>query len=247
MRLSYTNVKTFRDCPKRYEYKYIQHLPELGGDELEIGTTGHSVLESYYRLFPESRSQEFLYGAIEDTVSIRQDIRDKVKEALTGYHTWAVKEDEGIKILEVEKEINLTIGDYMFTGKIDAIGEQNGQQVLLEHKFKSQWGTDVMQQFSFDEQNKGYSLATGCRLIIYNLIRTKPAKTRPKFERVPILVPESEVIRFQEDLGLWNNKIEAAKRDNQFPRNRGYMCRFCPFLAPCHGLPSSLVTQGEEQ
>jgi PD-(D/E)XK nuclease superfamily len=241
MKLSYTNVKTFRECPKKYEYKYIQHLPEPEGEELKIGIAGHEALELYYRLDKDKRSQNSLKEIISKLSKVEDGIRQRVMESLVDYHVWAVKEDEGITITQTEQEINLKLGDYQFVGKIDAIGVKDNEPVLLEHKFKSQWGTDVMQQFSFDEQNKGYSLATGCRLIIYNLIRTKPAKTRPKFERVHVLVPESEILRFKEDLGVWNHKIETAKRDNEFPRNRGFMCKFCPYLAECHGLPSSLI------
>lgn len=231
MKLSYTNVTTFKNCPKRYEYKYIQHLPEPEGIELKVGTIGHEILEQYYKYPYEYRTQELIncfIGEIQD-----EQVKYILMESLDGYHAWASVEDAKIKIISTEKDINLKLGDYVFTGKIDAIGDIDGEPVLIEHKFKGQWGTDVAQQFIFDEQNKGYSLATGCRKIIYNLIRTKPAKTRPKFERIHILVPDSEVIRFQEDLGLWNTKIEQAKQDNKFPRNRGYGCKYCPFQAEC--------------
>jgi hypothetical protein len=242
MRLSYTNVKTFRDCPKKYQFKYIQHLPEPEGEELQIGIVGHKVLEGYYSNDPIARSQMVLESLLDGIEKVEPAIRQKVKESLEGYHEWAEVQDKGIKIVQAEREINIQVGDYLFNGKIDAVAELNGQPILLEHKFKGQWGPDVAEQFQFDEQNKGYSLATGCRQVLYNLIRTKPAKTRPRFERVHILVPESETTRFADDLGLWGNKIEEAKRNNQFPRNRGYGCRFCPFVAPCYGLSVKEVT-----
>ena len=237
MNLSYTKVKCYRECPKKYQFKYINHLPEPEGIELKIGTIGHKVLEQYYMADKSERNQECLNILVRlESENETNEVKHILMEALDGYHSWASVEDEKIKIISTEKEINIKLGDYVFTGKIDAIGDMNGEPVLLEHKFKGQWGTDVAQQFQFDEQNKGYSLATGCRQILYNLIRTKPAKSRPKFERVHILVPEAEVIRFQEDLGMWNTKIEEAKRDNKFPRNRGYMCRFCPFIDECYNI-----------
>jgi PD-(D/E)XK nuclease superfamily len=233
MKLSYTNVSTFKGCPKRYYYKYIAHLPEPEGIELKVGTAGHEILEKYYNQ-SALRSQDFINELISEVQD--EQVRSILMESLDGYHDWAAPQDSKITFQAVEEKFNYPIGNYVFTGKIDACGEIDGEPVLLEHKFKSQWSTDVAEQFQFDEQNKGYSLVTGCRQIIYNLIRTKPAKTRPKFERIHILVPESEIIRFENDLGLWNKKIQQAATTNEYPRNRGYMCKYCPFVATCYGL-----------
>lgn len=49
MRVSNSKLKTFRRCPKSYEYKYVQRLtPKQRALTLERGSWLHSLLETYY-------------------------------------------------------------------------------------------------------------------------------------------------------------------------------------------------------
>jgi len=224
VRLSYSKLRTYRECNRRYKFKYIDRLPEPESREIRIGTLGHLVLADYYN--STEKSQE-LINVLCTRHAIAEELDEVLKDILKGYHEWASIEDKDMKILEIEKEYNSN----NITGKIDLLAERDGTQFIIDHKFKGQWAPSILEQLLHDEQTKTYSMFTGVNKVCYNLIRTKEAKTRPKFERICVLVPQTEVNRLQSEYPMWEQKIE---NDTMFLRNRGVQCVWCPFKENCY-------------
>lgn len=56
MNLSPSRLSKYLDCPKQYEYRYVQGLPDPSGQAAINGTAVHSALEELYKQAPEERT-----------------------------------------------------------------------------------------------------------------------------------------------------------------------------------------------
>jgi RecB family exonuclease len=72
VRLSFSRVDTYRTCPTKFRYAYVDRLPGKPGPHLSFGTSIHAALEAFYdRKLPACPSEDdllgFLYDAWEST------------------------------------------------------------------------------------------------------------------------------------------------------------------------------------
>lgn len=49
-RVSYSQINTYDDCPKKYEYAYVLQIPSLPHASLSFGSTIHNTLKDFYTL-----------------------------------------------------------------------------------------------------------------------------------------------------------------------------------------------------
>ncbi|MBW3658899.1 MAG: PD-(D/E)XK nuclease family protein [Actinobacteria bacterium] len=67
VRLSFSRVDTYRNCPTKFRYSYIDRLPGQPGPHLSFGTSIHAALEAFYdRKLPDCPSEEELLGYLYD-------------------------------------------------------------------------------------------------------------------------------------------------------------------------------------
>lgn len=71
--LSPSAISTFQECPKLFEFRYVQRLPSATSPELERGTVVHAVLEDLFRLPSEERTEDaalrFAKSRIQDSAA----------------------------------------------------------------------------------------------------------------------------------------------------------------------------------
>jgi hypothetical protein len=48
LRLSFTRVDTFEQCPRRFRYQYVDGLPQAPAPQLSFGSSLHATLEWLY-------------------------------------------------------------------------------------------------------------------------------------------------------------------------------------------------------
>ena len=225
MQLSYSKINCFKTCPKRYEMKYVHHMLEPESPELEVGNVGHEILEHYYKT---NRSQE----SLEDLITLYGGKHaDGLREIFDGYHAFASTHDEGITNIRTEIEYKRDLsedGNDVLVGKLDVLANAGGQQIIIDHKFKGKWADTFEVNSQYEDQPKIYAWLTGSNLFFYNLIRTKPAKTRPKFERVPLLISENDKIEVVANLQEWVRLMKNAETYSTFPKCSGFMQQYCP-------------------
>ncbi|GEM_PF-551840 len=67
VRLSFSRIDAYRNCPRRFRYAYIDRLPGVPGPHLSFGSSIHGALEAFYdRKLPEAPSEEELLGFLYD-------------------------------------------------------------------------------------------------------------------------------------------------------------------------------------
>ena len=63
VRLSFSRIDSYRTCPRRFRYAYVDRLPGVPGPHLSFGTSIHNALEAFYdRKLPACPSEEDLLG-----------------------------------------------------------------------------------------------------------------------------------------------------------------------------------------
>jgi RecB family exonuclease len=63
VRLSFSRIDSYGNCPRRFRYAYIDRLPGVPGPHLSFGSSIHGALEAFYdRKLPACPSEEELLG-----------------------------------------------------------------------------------------------------------------------------------------------------------------------------------------
>ena len=111
-------LKTFSDCPRKYDFKYLQNISMPVNDEIfEFGKNIHA-LASYY---------------------LKKENIDNMEKALSPkeLEVWlSLKSSEyfGYEVVGTEYNLAVKIGKHFFGGRIDAIVRNNGKYFILDYK-----------------------------------------------------------------------------------------------------------------
>ncbi len=65
---SASSIKTYKQCPRKYYYQYIQKLPTQPSIHLVRGSVTHKVLEGFFEINPNQLDQTNYSGQLKETV-----------------------------------------------------------------------------------------------------------------------------------------------------------------------------------
>lgn len=207
--LTYSALNTFRNCPRKYKHRYLDHLrrPERP-DALAFGSVVHGALELWYRQPVDMPTVTRLYRVFDyiDAQFSQREGDEKQK------HQWHVAramfagyvdryEQEEFEVIEVEKEFQAEIRNpetnrlsqtFTIAGKADGIVRVGGELYLLEHKTASAITSDYLERLWTDTQIALYShylreLGYPIVGVIYNVLlktrlKQKAGETEQEFE-----------------------------------------------------------------
>ena len=72
IRLSFSRIDTYRTCPRKFRFRYVDRLPTLPSPHLSFGTSIHAALEAFHdRKLPDPPSEEELLGFLFDAWDTR--------------------------------------------------------------------------------------------------------------------------------------------------------------------------------
>lgn len=183
----FSMVKSYRRCPKQYEYKYIQHLQRIAPPPPLIrGTILHEILdaratggrvgfktimakyeEKYGTLFKEEQE---LYGA---------DFLENITRVYQGYlREYA---DEDLEFLSSEEFVSTPlVGNILFQGHLDKRVFKDGRMWVMDHKTHKNIPTEeqrfndyqlLMYVWAYNREHPKGDQIEG---VIWDYIRTKP-------------------------------------------------------------------------
>jgi RecB family exonuclease len=199
VKISNSKAKTFRRCPKQYEYKYVLGLrPKTRELPLERGTWMHSLLEAHYLSksfldYPRwekvhKRNTKKFYAMFEEERLGLGDLPDECMRLMRGYLRTYEQEDRHWRTIdtEVNEYVDLPNG-LRLNIVVDLIVEDHAGLWLVDHKFRKRFSdTAVSMQldpqltlYFWGLQQLGYRPIAGA---IYNEVRTKPP-TVPKLTK----------------------------------------------------------------
>lgn len=162
MKLSHSSISTYSDCPKKYEFKYVQRLPEKPKHFFSFGKSVHSALEFMYagEVCPElddileAMEHEWVsegYADIKAEDKAKRNAENMVRDYYRKHAAaW-------VKPLAVEAKFDMTVDHVRLTGYIDRVdvGSAGGLHVI---DYKTGQSLDVA-RINEDEQMTMYQMA----------------------------------------------------------------------------------------
>ena len=241
-RLSPSSAETFRTCPRRWKYRYVDKLPETVGPEAVVGSFTHRVLEELLDQPPDqrtmARARELAgllwaeFAEVEDVQALRltdrrqSDLKWKVWRAVEGY--FELEDPESVDVVQREQRLEAVIDGVPFVGVVDRTDKQrDGRVVITDYKTgrppRADWESDRLLQVLF------YAAAL-------QRLGWQPARARLMYlggRVVEIDTTESTlggaVARLRE---VWDG-VNAAVAAEEFPAQPGALCCYCSFVDRC--------------
>ena len=155
-KLSFSAVKTFRECGHRYKLEYLEnHKNETSNIHLIFGSAIHKSIENglsnktidmneifvdeFNKLLTESKKQ--FPDCFKQPEKVFQEFRVQGQTILSQAHEYFDKTFPGYKVISQEEEIFLPIEgtNWMFKGFIDLVLEWNNKIWIIDAKSAS-WG-----------------------------------------------------------------------------------------------------------
>ena len=235
--LTYSALNAFRNCPRKYKHRYIDHLrPVERCDAMAFGSVIHEALEKWYLLtLPAGTHRlltilDFLDGQFSNQADPQQKSKWHLARAMmVGYASRYASED--FEVIEVEKEFDAEIRNpdtgrcsqtFSMAGKVDGIVRSlsNGELYILEHKTASTITSDYLDRLWTDTQvalyvfylrQIGYPIVG----VIYNILlksrlQQHSGETQEEFEA------RRAVLAAKNKSGKSTAKRQAPESDEQF-------------------------------
>ena len=236
MKVSVSQLKSFKSCRRAWYFKYREDLePVQRSDALTIGTNYHALIETLY-------------------TDGKLDVTEPTKEtAMALAYGKYIYPRVKINVAEEWLEKPIGIADDVLIGRVDGLTEDG---VVVEHKTTSR---DIGAEYEFnllwDEQVLAYMYLTDTRKIKYTVcrkptIRLKKGETEEEFfERMCAWYDEDteskirtfDVIRTDDEVEAWVTETRDVIKHMHFGnechyRNTMHCMAFgtmCPYQSIC--------------
>jgi putative RecB family exonuclease len=247
VRLSFSRVDTYGNCPRKFRYAYVDKLPGRPGPHLSFGTSIHAALEDFYdRKLPECPTEEqllgFLYERWDGSGFVDLDRDEQLafyrhaQDVLRRFHRRCAPTYRLPAATEAWFE--LPIGyEATVVGSIDRVDvDDDGRLHVIDYKTNRK--VKDRQRVAGSLQLAIYALA--CR----HLFGTLPATVSLDF-----VVAGVEVAVAVEDLDLEGARQQvldtaAAVRADRYEPTPNPLCDWCDYRAICpawEGEPGQLL------
>ena len=240
--LSPTSASMFRQCPRRWRFRYVDRLPDPPGEAALAGTFAHRVLEDLLRLEPAERTTSRARAlaaeawsateADEDFVALGLDADGVRNFKWTAWRAieglWDLEDPTTVELVATETEVSVTIGGVPFVGYIDRL--EAGEDGLVISDYKS--GRAPGRRFAEGrlEQVLLYAAA------LAEMHGSLPARARlmylgQRIDEATVTVESlAEVTRRLAD--TWEELLQRSA-SGEFPTKPGPLCGWCAFVRHC--------------
>ncbi len=202
---SSTTLDDYLRCQLKFYYSYVLGLDKKGEmtediEKVDIGKIVHNILNSYFskrrnRTLKEEDIDiaemenlvnnifEKEYGNIVtgSTYLLRNQIKRRLKELLTSYYAYLIKEKK-ISIIDIEKELVMKINGFNLKGRIDCVEKRDNKIFIVDYKTSSNANRLKIKMDKLDPaKRETWDSAIGSlQLPIYIMLFSKKAKTSIK-------------------------------------------------------------------
>jgi len=122
---SYSRIDTYKTCPSKYFFSYIQKEPRIFGEAATLGNIVHSVLEEHVsaeKLLDQKemhQSYSLNLSSYDPEGKINEDLVAVGKEIINEFYDEYA--ETKFDVLEKELGFKFVIGSYLITGYIDRV------------------------------------------------------------------------------------------------------------------------------
>lgn len=251
-----TRLSTFKDCPRKYYYRFVKDLVLKGNQHSykpQFGIALHEALAKWYETNDASQmDSEFInnWTDYEGLDSIRT--MERGLEILDKYRKQYSTEQFSIKHIELAGAISLD--NCIYVSKIDTIVNWTSwnKNYILEHKSSAHRGYICPRP---NAQVEGYVVSASSLLnipisgAIFNFMYFRKGRRNENIadtislEREMIDIDNYTIKEWEKDCNFYANSIKNCLDANYFPKQSGtcYSYGKCPYISICEfGNPDKL-------
>lgn len=253
MKISNSRLDTYRRCPRKYWWNYVQNIvtrrdsvPLIVGDAVHRGLAAHHSGKDAYIIdsaigdaFDEVRAKgKWMEGELSD-LTAQEAYTHRILEWYKGTYP-----TEEWTVLAPEVQGHVALGDHEFYFRVDGLVSWSGFVWVLEHKTTSALGDIFFKRFRNDGQitaymwcvwKKGFDRPKGA---IINAIRKSKKLDRADFAREPVLRTEEQLTEYMDQVDRECDAIEELKPSDKYywimhPHECVAFNRSCEYLELC--------------
>jgi RecB family exonuclease len=220
MRYSYSKIATFKDCPLRFKYAYIDNIKPKIPNSMLRGNFMHSILENIGKDITYERF-EYVLKNISWPLELPES---EVKSAISSVDKWFNLE-RFRDVVAVEKAFSIRLEGFELTGRIDRIDRLYDKTFsIIDYKtgYFNDYDGLQLQIYAL----VGYRLYDADDIVVkYEFI--------DRNETVAKSIQREQAEEFSKVLIGYMSEIEMAINSNYFPPYVSQKCRKCVFNDIC--------------
>jgi RecB family exonuclease len=139
-----TRLKTFLDCPRKYEFSVVRKLPTAASKHLDFGNNVHAALRDWLRMSPKLRTKDnlvqFFRSAWRDNSkaferSPREEVREWGERGKAMLLRYADVVPPNLEPVLIERLVSADYGDVVVGGKVDRVDAlPDGSLKVIDYK-----------------------------------------------------------------------------------------------------------------
>ena len=241
-RLSPSGADTYRQCPRRWRYRYLDRLPDPPGEAALAGTFAHRVLERLLQEPPTDRTVERAkvlardawpetetdpdFAALELDDDGARRFRWRGWEAVAGL--WKLEDPALVEVEATERDVKTDLGGVPFRGIVDRLDAERDGLVVTDYKS----GRAPSPRFTEGRLTQVLLYAAA---VSAETGRT-PVRARLLYlgqKVVQVAVTDEKLDAAAQGLrGTWES-LQADCESGDFAPSPGPLCGWCPYVDRC--------------
>ena len=241
-RLSPSSAGSFRQCPRRWKFRYIDRLKDPPGEDALAGSFAHRVLELLLQRSSEQRTVDEArliaraewpeaeasddYQALGHDEEESRRFRWKAWTAIEGL--WRLEDPAEVNVRATEQGVEAELSGVPFRGIVDRLEDEGDGMVVTDYKS----GKAPSPRFCRPRLDQVLLYAAAVEASTGEM----PVRARLLYlgqRTVGIDVNRSEIETVTEKLATtWADIHTACDRDEFEPRT-GPLCGWCPYVSMC--------------
>ena len=231
--LSYSHIEAYQECPLKYKFLYIYHIPSKETAPLAFGTHIHQVLHKFFSLIKQGEKPdlnillEIYHSGWETTKYMDKYQEEEYKKAgefqLISF--FEKNKENFTPPLHLEKRFDFEIENVIVTGAIDRIDKIEGNRVeVIDYKTGKPKGPSYVKK--------------SLQLSIYALAVKELFGYKPELLSFYYLTPNKKISTTRTEEELLETKkviLNVADQINKqiFEPKKGFYCNWCDYRWLC--------------
>ena len=240
--LSPSSASSYRECARRWKFRYVDRLPDPPGEAAVTGTFAHMVLEKLMQEPFENRTVDRakelareLWPKMEnhpDYRGLELDDRGGLDFRINGWKAieglWGLEDPQKVNVASTEQDVRVEINGVPFRGIIDRVDDTGDGLVVTDYKS----GKAPSERFSSNYTTQMLLYAAA----LTELEGCKPAKAQLLYlgqKVVEVEITDENLAEAVEELRTTWLAIMESCISQEFEATTGPLCGWCPFVAQC--------------
>lgn len=133
MRISPSKLSTYLSCPQKYDYKYVQEIPDGTGQAAINGSCVHEALEFLYECEPWNRTLARALESLDAAFGNWPEAELERCQELV-WNLFDLEDPTTVNCRRTELDLELPWGDHSLKGIIDRVDVEDDGYVIVDYK-----------------------------------------------------------------------------------------------------------------